>query len=331
MAFFFKWAVDNDWIGPAGRVILGLLAGFATFAAADFIWRKRQQVFAQGITATGIAIIYLALYAAFDFYHLFRNRPLFPMVATTAMAAVLALRYSRSPLRRSVWLLRYLTPLFLSTGEDHPWFLFSYLLLLNFAATELARLGSGPARNHQLLATTLIYGGWLLDRGTHPKSALWPRWRRWLSRRNAGGRKHRLLFSFSQFLTAFASPIHLASRRGTSFLSPCWWPWLVWRSPSYALSGYTSLRRLSAFGFTTRAIWTLHEPSPFLGISCGFLLFLAWSCWHLLQQRAAPPPWLSRSSRSTDVILLRSLLQHPSQPTIIFGSARWPRWWPLFT
>jgi hypothetical protein len=29
IAFFFKWAVDNQWIGPGGRVILGVIAGLA--------------------------------------------------------------------------------------------------------------------------------------------------------------------------------------------------------------------------------------------------------------------------------------------------------------
>src|SRR6478609_9155828 len=62
VAFFFKWAVDNNWIGPAGRVILGILAGFAALAIADFLWRKGQQIFAQGVTGTGIAILFLALY-----------------------------------------------------------------------------------------------------------------------------------------------------------------------------------------------------------------------------------------------------------------------------
>ena len=145
VAFFFKWAVDNNWIGPAGRVILGLLAGFATLSAADFIWRKRQQVFAQGITATGIAIIYLSLYAAFNFYNLIPQSAAFiTMVATTAMAAVLALRYKSFAIAALGLAAAYVTPLLLSTGEDHPWFLFSYLLLLNFAATELAKRGLWP-------------------------------------------------------------------------------------------------------------------------------------------------------------------------------------------
>ena len=58
------------------------------------------------------------------------------MVATTAMAAVLALRYKSFAIAALGLAARYVTPLLLSTGEDHPWFLFSYLLLLNFAATN---------------------------------------------------------------------------------------------------------------------------------------------------------------------------------------------------
>ncbi|MBV9307849.1 MAG: DUF2339 domain-containing protein, partial [Acidobacteriaceae bacterium] len=36
IAFFFKWAVDNNWIGPGGRVVLGVIASFAALGAADF-------------------------------------------------------------------------------------------------------------------------------------------------------------------------------------------------------------------------------------------------------------------------------------------------------
>jgi uncharacterized membrane protein len=60
VAFFFKWAVDNNWIGPSGRVMLGLLAGFLTLGFADYLWRKGQQIYAQGITGAGIAIVYIS-------------------------------------------------------------------------------------------------------------------------------------------------------------------------------------------------------------------------------------------------------------------------------
>src|SRR5579883_1829226 len=60
IGFFFKWAVDNNWIGPVGRVGLGLLVGALAVVGADLLWRRGQNVFAQGVTATGISIVYLA-------------------------------------------------------------------------------------------------------------------------------------------------------------------------------------------------------------------------------------------------------------------------------
>ena len=292
VAFFFKWAVDNNWIGPAGRVILGLLAGFATLAAADSIWRKRQQVFAQGITATGIAIIYLSLYAAFDFYHLIPQSAAFvAMVATTAMAAVLALRYKSFAIAALGLAAAYVTPLLLSTGEDHPWFLFSYLLLLNFAATELAKRGQWPRLEIiSFVSTTLIYGGWLLVRGDHPEKRLVATLaplafaaQRWFTQTPA-------LFCFSQLLTAFAISF-IWTPEQTPFLPLA----LLVAIAGLAFAHLRDYRLaiLTAFvGFWASYpahMTQVHEPlTQFFGIMCGFFLFLTWSWWHLVLRRATP-------------------------------------------
>jgi hypothetical protein len=292
IAFFFKWAADNNWIGPAGRVILGLLAGFATLGTADFIWRKRQQVFAQGITATGIAIIYLSLYAAFDFYSLIPQWAAFlMMVATTAMAAVLALRYKSFAIAVLGLSAAYLTPLLLSTGQDHPWFLFSYLLLLNVAATELAKYGKWPRLEIiSFIATFLIYGGWLLGRGARPETRLVAtlaplaftaqRWRT----------KTPILFSFSQLLTALTISF-IWSQEETNFLLLA----LLVAAAGLAFAHLRSysLAILTAFlGFWlsyAAHLAQVHEPlTQFSGVTCGFFLFLAWSWWHLVLQRSAP-------------------------------------------
>jgi uncharacterized membrane protein len=292
VAFFFKYAVDSNWIGPAGRVILGLLAGFTTLAAADFVWRKRQRIFAQGITATGIAIIYLALYAAFDFYHLIPQSAAFTlMAATTAMAAVLALRYNSFAIAALGLVAAYATPLLLSTGEDHPWFLFSYLLLLNFAATELAKRGNWPRLEIiSFIATTFIYGGWLLGRGTHPEKRLVAtlaplafcaqRWRT----------QSPLLFSFSQLLTALALALIWQSGERT-FLPLA----LFVATAGLAFSHLRQYRfaLLPAFaGFWISYPLHLAHPhtpmGPFFGVTCGFLLFLVWSWWHFAAQRSIP-------------------------------------------
>ena len=292
VAFFFKWAVDNNWIGPAGRVILGLLAGFATLAAADFTWRKRQQIFAQGITATGIAIIYLALYAAFDFYHLIPQSAAFLlMVATTVMAAVLALRYNSFAIAALGLAAAYATPLLLSTGEDHPWFLFSYLLLLNFAATELAKRGRWPGLEIiSFVATVIIYGGWLVRAATNPEKRLIAtlaplafcaqRWRT----------QTPFLFSYSQLLTALAIAFIWRSEERT-FL-----PLALLIAAAGLVFSYIRkywLTILTAFaGFWLSYplhLLQTHEPLPeFFGVTCGFLLLVAWSWWHFASQRSTP-------------------------------------------
>ncbi|MFL6451625.1 MAG: DUF2339 domain-containing protein [Bryobacteraceae bacterium] len=162
VAFFFKWAVDNEWIGPSGRVLLGLLVGCSTVTAADFLFRKTQNTFAQGIAGAGVAILYLAAYAAFGFYHLVPQAVAFALLfGTTALGVALSLRYE-SPAIAALGLLGgYLTPLLLSTGEDHPWFLVSYVLLLNFSAMSLGRTKSWRVLEVlAFVATTIIYFFW---------------------------------------------------------------------------------------------------------------------------------------------------------------------------
>lgn len=55
----------------------------------------------------------------------------------------------------------YLTPFLLSTGEDHPWFLLSYIFLLDGAAMLLLKRKSWRVLEWlALLSTTLIYFFW---------------------------------------------------------------------------------------------------------------------------------------------------------------------------
>ena len=122
VAFFFKYAIDNQWIGETGRVILGVLAGFVAIAAADVLWRRNQKVFAQGISGLGIGILYLSFYATFGFYHLLPQAAAFVLMAmATALAGALALRYNAMAIAALGMLGGYATPVLLSAGQDAPW------------------------------------------------------------------------------------------------------------------------------------------------------------------------------------------------------------------
>ncbi|MFN0167534.1 MAG: DUF2339 domain-containing protein [Bryobacteraceae bacterium] len=166
VAFFFKLAVENEWIGESGRVVLGVLAGFASIAAGDWMWKRGHQLYAQGVSALGIGVLYLSFYAAFGFYKLVPAGFAFVMMAASAaMGGVLALRYNAQPILVIGALAAYATPILLSTGEDRPWVFFGYLAVINAGALAAARhRGWIPAEAILLIGTAGLYMAWFADR-----------------------------------------------------------------------------------------------------------------------------------------------------------------------
>jgi uncharacterized membrane protein len=86
VAFFLKFAFDNDWIDPTGRVILGIVAGLAMLAGG-YRWQKRYPVLAQAISGGGIAILYLSIFAAFATYELIALYPAFGFLFLVSLAS----------------------------------------------------------------------------------------------------------------------------------------------------------------------------------------------------------------------------------------------------
>src|ERR1035437_7559419 len=55
-AFFFKYAVDSNWVGPGARVALGIVAAMLSLFFGDLMWRRGQKIFGHGITGLGLAL-----------------------------------------------------------------------------------------------------------------------------------------------------------------------------------------------------------------------------------------------------------------------------------
>ena len=161
-AFLFKYGVDNDWFGPAVRVGMGVIAALVSLAAGEFVSRRGQRIFGQGITGLGVALLYLSFYAAAALYHLIPQAMAFALMAlTTVGAGQLALYYESQAIAALGLIGGYITPPALATGENHPWILFTYVFLLNTGGLWTAHL-----RKWKLLAplaaaaTVLLYAGW---------------------------------------------------------------------------------------------------------------------------------------------------------------------------
>jgi uncharacterized membrane protein len=162
VGFLFKYAVDNQWIGPGMRVALGVAAATLSLFLGEWILLRGHKVFARGLTGLGLALLYLSFYAGFGFYHLLPQSSAFLlMFLTTCAAAALALHYDS----RAVALLGlvggYLTPVLLSTGANRMWVLAGYTLLLNLGALGMGRVKRWPALEYLAwVGTATLYMGW---------------------------------------------------------------------------------------------------------------------------------------------------------------------------
>jgi hypothetical protein len=298
VAFFFKLAVDNQWIGETGRVVLGVLAGFVTLGVADAMWKRGHRTYAQGITATGVAILYLSFYASFGFYKLLEQAPAFALMAlTTAMAGALALRYNAVAISTLGLAGGFLTPILLSTGEDRPWILFPYILLLNAGAIAVARYRRWRVLEATAFAgTVFLYGSWLADRFKPEKrtvATLFDLVYYALFATSGTG-----VFAIAQVLASLAAVI-------------------IWEVPDPTALGLLTL--LAAAGLVVSewknsaaaavvvfaSFWTCswlrllihhHSPIALAPLTAGFLLFLVWFAWRILGRRTR--------SRKHDLVIL---------------------------
>jgi uncharacterized membrane protein len=131
VTFFLKYAFDNNWIGPSGRVAIGILLGASMLPWSHWLLRRGYSYFSEGIAGLGAAVLYLSIWAGCQYYTLFsRDVGFYAMIIVTAVMAAVAL--GRDSQRIAMLSLSggFLTPLLLSTGKDEEVVLFTYLLIL---------------------------------------------------------------------------------------------------------------------------------------------------------------------------------------------------------
>jgi uncharacterized membrane protein len=162
VSYFLKFAFDNNWIGPAGRVTIGLLAGIAIVVWSENFRRRGYLIFSYSLKAVGIGVLYLSLYAAFQVYSLVTGGVAFTMMfVVTAATALMAWAQDAEILAAFALVGGFATPLLLSTGQNREVALFTYVVLLDAGALALVILK--PWRRLLLLSysgTLLLYIGW---------------------------------------------------------------------------------------------------------------------------------------------------------------------------
>ncbi|MFC6646722.1 DUF2339 domain-containing protein [Granulicella cerasi] len=157
-AWFLKWAFDNRWVGPAGRVLIGLAAGSGLIVWSERFRRTGTPSFSYALKAVGTGVLYLSLWASFQLFHLVPAPvALLGMVLVTAWNATMAV-LQESPLLAAYALTgAYLTPALLSSGGNHEAFLFGYLAAVAAAVLALQRARRWPLLLLGPLPATVLY------------------------------------------------------------------------------------------------------------------------------------------------------------------------------
>lgn len=168
VSYFLKYAFENNWIGPGGRVAIGLIAGIGVILWSERFRTKNYRVFSFSLKAVGIGVLYLSLWGAFQLYHLIPSEAaFFAMALVTAATVVLALRQDAEILAAFAIAGGFATPLLLSTGENRELGLFSYVAVLDLGMLVLTAVK--PWRRlliGSFVGTLVLYAGWY-DRFYH--------------------------------------------------------------------------------------------------------------------------------------------------------------------
>lgn len=146
--FLVKYAIDRQLLTPAARIVLGLVLGLALALGGEVLRRKPMQraiaavqpnYVPPALTASGLFIAFVSIYAAYNLYLLIG-----PLVAFAALAFVALLAVGLSLLHgRFVALMgllgAFVTPGLIETPHPSAWALFSYLLVVEVACLAVVR------------------------------------------------------------------------------------------------------------------------------------------------------------------------------------------------
>jgi uncharacterized membrane protein len=156
VAFFLKYAFENNWIGPSGRVMLGIVIGIALFAIGQYL-RKKYLGYSDLLMGGGSAVLYLSIFSAYAFYGLISST-----TAGVLMLCITALTLAVSIVDATVTLSlvgiigAFATPFLVSTGHNDMYMFFFYLSIINLGVLGISFFKKWTYLNVASFAGTII-------------------------------------------------------------------------------------------------------------------------------------------------------------------------------
>ena len=154
LGWFVSYAFANNWIGPVGRISMGIIAGVLVMAFA--FWRMMRFPQQGGVfMALGAGMTILSIFAGRSVYGFFTpaSAIIFDFIIA-AFVSFASYKFNLRSLAVASQVLAFAAPL-LVAGQTDSIFLFSYLLVISIATLALAGLMAWRG----LILTSLIFVG----------------------------------------------------------------------------------------------------------------------------------------------------------------------------
>ncbi|MCW3077913.1 MAG: hypothetical protein JWO32_2522 [Bacteroidetes bacterium] len=172
IAFFVKYAIDQNWINETARVGIGVLCGSIIMGFAHKL-RLKFKPFSSVLVAGAIAIYYFTIAIGFHQYHLFSQTVAFAiMFVITGFSVFISVAYNRMELAALSLTGGFAVPFMLSTGQGNYQVLFTYILILDAGMLVLAYIKKWNLINILSYAfTVILYSAWLGTKVIHESFA----------------------------------------------------------------------------------------------------------------------------------------------------------------
>jgi len=151
------YAFLNNWIGPAGRIALGIIAGVFILILG---WWRIQKYLHQGsiFLVLGSTVILLTIFAAREIYDFFTPLvALIAMLLSTTFVAVASVKYKTQTLALLSLVLAGVAPLLTNSPSPSYIGLFSYLLIVILGAIWIVALTGWRALTPASLIIITLY------------------------------------------------------------------------------------------------------------------------------------------------------------------------------
>ena len=158
-----KYAIDNNLISPAMRILAGYLFGATLFVIAVRL-KAKYLSFSAVLLSGAMAILYFITYFAYSFYGLMPQTLAFTLMLLVTVATVgAAINYNRQIIAHIGLVGAYAVPFLIASDAGSAWILFGYMAIINFGVLAVSiKKYWKPLFYTSFGFTWLIYTAWFL-------------------------------------------------------------------------------------------------------------------------------------------------------------------------